>query len=274
MISGGTTQNGMTWESAGGAHSFYLFNGTIDSSGWGIYNVNTGGFPLFATNGGNVLIGTTSDNGYLLRTADKGTTSTNAYFGTGNVRIGGGVDAGFNQVLSIAPGVVGVDAPGIGNGRFIVNGSGAVGINSPSPTAKFHAYGTTKLENYFYYGYAQSFVWQSSFNNPVKSLFTFNASAPYSQTLIKVTFIQNGVSNGYAARYVGYALAHLNPYSFNSSVTAMTAEYTNGPSAPTLSWSGQTLQITPQRITNYDGYVVILEWGSNTNTNALPTVTM
>jgi hypothetical protein len=158
--------------------------------------------------------------------------------------------------------------------RMRITSSGAVGINSPSPTAKFHAYGTTKLENYFYYGYAQSFVWQSSFNNPVQSLFTFNAGAAYSQTLIKVTFIQNGVSNGYAARYVGYALAHLNPFSFNSSVTAMAAEYTNGPAAPTLSWSGQTLQITPQRITNYDGYVVILEWGSNINTNALPTVTM
>jgi hypothetical protein len=54
----------------------------------------------------------------------------------------------------------------------------------------------------------------------------------------------------------------------------MTAEYTNGPAAPTLSWSGQTLQITPQRATNYDGYVVTIEWGSNTNTNTLPTVTM
>jgi hypothetical protein len=89
---------------------------------------------LLQPNGGNVLIGTTSDNGYLLRTADKGTTSTNAYFGTGNVRIGGGADAGSNQVLSIAPGVVGVDAPGVGNGRFIINATGNVGIGTASPT--------------------------------------------------------------------------------------------------------------------------------------------
>ena len=63
-IAGGSSQNGMTWEAVGGANSFYLFNGTIYSAGWGIYNVNTGTFPFFATNGGNVLIGTnTTDNG-------------------------------------------------------------------------------------------------------------------------------------------------------------------------------------------------------------------
>ena len=62
-ITGGSSQNGMTWEATGGANSFYLFNGTISSAGWGVYNVNTAAFPLFITNGTNVIIGTTSDNG-------------------------------------------------------------------------------------------------------------------------------------------------------------------------------------------------------------------
>jgi cytoskeletal protein CcmA (bactofilin family) len=53
-----------------------------------------------------VLIGTTTDNGYLLRTADKGTTSTNAYFGTGTVRIGGQFQGEIftNDTLIINPG--------------------------------------------------------------------------------------------------------------------------------------------------------------------------
>ena len=221
-----------------------------------------------------IRVAPSSAGDQYLTTGDAGIAYSNSYFGTGQVRIGGGSDHVSNTVLSVAPGVVTFDRPGVGGGALKIDGSGNVSVNNTTATAKFHAYGTTKLENYTYYGYAQSFVWQSSFNNPVQSLFTFNASAPYSQTLIKVTFIQNGVSNGYAARYVGFALAHLNPYSFNSSVTSMTAEYTNGPAAPTLSWSGQTLQITPQRVTNYDGYVVFIEWGSNTNTNTVPTVTL
>jgi hypothetical protein len=221
-----------------------------------------------------IRVAPSSTGDQYLTTGDAGIAYSNTYFGTGQVRVGGGSDHASNTVFSVAPGVVTFDRPGVGGGALKIDGSGNVSVNNATATAKFHAYGTTKLENYFYYGYAQSFVWQSVFNNPVQSLFTFNAAGAYAQTLIKVTFIQNGVSNGYAARYVGYAIAHLNPYTFNSSVTSMTAEYTNGPSAPTLSWSGQTLQITPQRATNYDGYVVILEWGSNTNTNALPTVTM
>ena len=65
-LSGGSSQNGMTWEAVGGANSFYAFNGTISSAGWGLYNVTTAAFPIFVTNGSNVIIGTTTDAGYKL----------------------------------------------------------------------------------------------------------------------------------------------------------------------------------------------------------------
>jgi trimeric autotransporter adhesin len=59
-IDGGTSQNGMRWEAVGGANTFYLYNGTSGTAGFGLYNVNTAATPLWIQNGGNVGIGTTS----------------------------------------------------------------------------------------------------------------------------------------------------------------------------------------------------------------------
>jgi hypothetical protein len=87
---------------------------------------------LRITSGGNVGIGCISPN-YILHTKDMGTASSNAYFGTGVVRIGGGADAGSNQVLSLAPGRFGMDNPGVGNGRFIIEENGRVGIGCAQP---------------------------------------------------------------------------------------------------------------------------------------------
>ena len=80
-IEGGSSQNGMTFQPVGGANAFYLFNGTISSAGWGVYNVSTGAFPIFATNGGNVLIGTTVDAGYRLFTSGQIAMDTGSYKG-------------------------------------------------------------------------------------------------------------------------------------------------------------------------------------------------
>jgi len=77
-LAGGSTQNGMRWEATGGAHTFYLFNGTIASAGWGLYNVDTGVFPIWASNSSNVSIGTTSDAGYRLYVSG-------AIYATGNI---------------------------------------------------------------------------------------------------------------------------------------------------------------------------------------------
>ena len=59
-IDGGTSQNGMRWEAVGGANTFYLYNGTSGTAGFGLYNVNTAATPLWIQNGGNVGIGTTA----------------------------------------------------------------------------------------------------------------------------------------------------------------------------------------------------------------------
>jgi hypothetical protein len=72
---------------------------------------------------GNLFIGSSpSDAGFRLDVNGTGRFS-------GSVRIGN-IDFGTNQVLSLAPGVFGIDAPGVGNGRFVINGSGNVGIGT------------------------------------------------------------------------------------------------------------------------------------------------
>jgi hypothetical protein len=81
---------------------------------------------------GNVGIGLTNPT-YIIQTKDMGITNSNAWFGTGVVRIGGGADHGSNQVLSLAPGRFGMDNPGVSNGRFIIQESGYVGIGNNVP---------------------------------------------------------------------------------------------------------------------------------------------
>ena len=90
---------------------------------------------------GNVGIGVTTVN-YPFQTSDKGVASWNSYFGTGKVRMGGGADHGSNQVLSLAPGRFGIDAPGVVNGRFVVEENGRVGIGINNPTEKLTIQGT------------------------------------------------------------------------------------------------------------------------------------
>ena len=85
--------------------------------------------------GGGVVISASSAN-QTLTTGDAGITRTNSYFGTGQVRIGGGSDAGANTVLSIAPGIVSVDAPGIAGGRFKLSEAGTLGINCTGVAAR------------------------------------------------------------------------------------------------------------------------------------------
>jgi hypothetical protein len=79
-LTGGTLQNGIRWEAVDGANTFYLFNGTNNSSGFGLYNVNTTLFNFFVPNSGNFLINTTTDAGFKLDVNGTGRFSGSATF--------------------------------------------------------------------------------------------------------------------------------------------------------------------------------------------------
>ena len=87
--------------------------------------------------GGGVVINASSVN-QTLTTGDAGIARTNTYFGTGQVRIGGGSDHGSNTVLSVAPGIINFDRPGIGGGALKIDSNGNVGIGRTDPTFKLH----------------------------------------------------------------------------------------------------------------------------------------
>jgi hypothetical protein len=94
-------------------------------------NHSGSGDVIIAGGGGNLLLGTTSQGyGAFLTTKDRGITGSNTYFGTGQVRIGGGADHTTNVVLSVAPGVVNFDRPGVGGGALKIHSDGKIGINA------------------------------------------------------------------------------------------------------------------------------------------------
>jgi hypothetical protein len=131
------------------------------------------------TAAGSVGIGCTTPTG-VLTTKDNGITSTNTYLGTGQLRVGGGSDHTTNTVLSVAPGVVQMDAAGVAGGRFTINSSGNVGINKPSPSYKLNVCntansdwlvafdntdGTESVSTYFSHGGGYGIAIDSSENN-------------------------------------------------------------------------------------------------------------
>ena len=102
---------------------------------WYTGAIGDGTFRMRLDSSGRLSIGVTSTT-RILETKDAGITGDNAWFGTGSVRMGGGADAGSNQVLSLAPGRFGMDAPGVANGRFVVEENGRVGIGRPTPLGR------------------------------------------------------------------------------------------------------------------------------------------
>jgi hypothetical protein len=96
------------------------------TGGGALYINNSGtGSVIIAGGGGAITLGTSSQSGSnLLTTKDMGITGSNTYFGTGQVRIGGGSDHTTNVVLSVAPGVVNFDRPGVAGGAFKINSDG------------------------------------------------------------------------------------------------------------------------------------------------------
>ena len=85
---------------------------------------------LTITVGGNLLVGNTTDNGGKLQITGGATRGL-------RIDVNSGV-----QAISISPnGIFGIDEPALGNGRFIVNTNGKVGIGTNVPSERLHIAG-------------------------------------------------------------------------------------------------------------------------------------
>ena len=146
-------------------------------------------------NGTQVGIGVTPDRSTLVQIGDAGITNTNTYFGTGNVRIGGGSDHGSNTVLSVAPGVVTFDRPGVGGGAFTINSSGHV--LTPSQPA-FYAWlpsGTTNTTGN-YAGFTSVRLNRGSHYNTSTGRFTAPVAGVYRFLFAALWRQQTGTGSG------------------------------------------------------------------------------
>jgi hypothetical protein len=157
------------------------------------------------------------------------------------------------------------------------NGS-KIQVNGTAYIGGIQTNAASSLQQVSYYGNAQRFVFQSNFDNPTNTIFSWNDVQPYAQAMIKVTCIQNAVTgdnSGGSVWSVGYALIVNAPSGsiVRSSVTTMAIEGNfTGANIGTLSWSGGNLQFTANRMSNYDGYIILVEYGTNTNSNTKPTL--
>ena len=140
---GGTMTFGARWDDDEGKIYFKMYQSSAGAS----YDVRVG-------------IGTSTPTA-ILHTGNAGITAQNTYFGTGQVRIGGGSDHTTNTVLSVAPGVVVFDRPGIVGGAMKIDGNGNVGINQTSPTSKLHVDGGTRTS---------TLAWGDTDNAPLAAL--------------------------------------------------------------------------------------------------------
>jgi hypothetical protein len=160
---------------------------------------------------------------------------------------------------------------GVGTASFHFLG-GNLAIGNTAPAASLHNRGSFITESSYYYGESKAISFQSSFTNPTVSLITINNQATYGLTMIRVTVYQNGVANSIPCNiHVGYAYLNGTGGSKGVSSFSIVASFNSGTNVGTLSWSGTTLQYTASRMTNYDGYSIVVEWGANRDNNAHPT---
>ncbi|PTY02778.1 hypothetical protein DB347_22790 [Opitutaceae bacterium EW11] len=139
-----------------------IVNGTFSAANFNGSNLTGGASGLTLKAGGtnqNITL-TPSGTGYTILNGNVGlgTVSPGARLAVdaqlagipavGLVRIGStDYSAQTNNVLlSIAPGVVNVDGPGVPGGRFKIDASGNVGINAPTPGAKLDVGGNTRIQ--------------------------------------------------------------------------------------------------------------------------------
>jgi hypothetical protein len=127
---GGDTYIGQLDKGTGAGSTFLLVNGNGSTADVALTLTSTAAATFASTlrTNGNVGVRVTpsSASDQYLTTGDAGIAYSNTYFGTGMVRIGGGSDHVDNTVLSVAPGVVVFDRPGISGGALKITGTGQI----------------------------------------------------------------------------------------------------------------------------------------------------
>jgi hypothetical protein len=154
--------------------------------------------------------------------------------------------------------------------RMLINSSGNVGIGTTSPQAVLHQAGSRVFTNVgSFYGRQEIMYVQSAYTNPTTNIITVTTGSAYDQTFVKVRVFHNSYSAGYGVESVGYAMQYCNSSGVlqgqTSSSMSVVGQLGGSSNVGTLSWSGTTLQYTPNRITNYDGYAIIVEWSGAPN---------
>jgi hypothetical protein len=182
--------------------------------------------------------------------------------------------------VSLRNNITEIAAGGTGNLTFFnsaermrISSNGNVGIATNNPRTTFHNNGTFLIGVGAQYGEAKSFIFQSAFNNPTIDLMTINSTSTFGAVIIRVTIYHNTVSTGLCNISVGYAQWAASAYPTiikNVINPVIQASFGGGINVGSLSWSGDTLRYTSNRMTNFDGYTVVVEWGGNPDVNAAP----
>ena len=263
--------------------------------GYLAFNTITTGFAnvlterMRITQAGNVGIGTTNPNLYGNGFTNQFTVSTTS--GYANISVAGssgnsgGIDFG-NQSVRHA-GVYGLDGSDLGfytngsnsgNGlseRMRITSGGKVGINNTSPNNVVDIYDQTYNSNTVGVLAARTRgggtfitgrVVTAEVSNQTQTIATMSSSGANERIFIKVQVVNVSAVNNYGNVHVGYALWS---GSGGSSVTTMTLDSGNSnisnTSVGTLSWSGNNLQYTTNRIGNYELNAITI-WASARDT--------
>lgn len=176
-----------------------------------------------------------------------GTYTTKVYLGaSGGVSIGNTTDPGAGK-LSVTNGL----SVGTTSTTAVSNVNGSQIWYNPTQS----------------YGEAKVVYAASAFNNPTVNLFSFafaGAGTQYGSLIAKITVFQNGWGYGGANIHQGFATISCNGsggYNAGQVSTMTTVQSFSNTNVGTLSWSGQTLQYTGNRASNYDTYVITIEIG-------------